>query len=228
MSVQITTNTSLSGIVTSIKAVLPPFFTKTTGTVLHNLLEGIGTLFKLNIEQINQKYNDTFIAHATGSVLDDLITDISKIHRKDSESDDDYRNRHYKYLFDYNITKGSIIEQVYDITGEEPTLVVNLLDRTAYWGEENLPVSGQITGTASFYDVEGSYSSLWGGSVDDSAFKAYVYLRQRPTPEVLSDLKYVINRNRIEGGKIYLVFPFQSVYYDNAMSLYDSENSIYT
>jgi hypothetical protein len=206
MTIELTTLTTSTNIVKAIKAVLPIYFNRQSGSGVDNMLTAMAESFKLNIQQLNQFFNNTFISQASGTVLDGLIKDISGINRKDDESDPDYVDRYYKYIYEYNITRNGISEIVYDITGEYPLRLYETNQR-AYWGEENLPPSGQVTGVATYYDDVIEYQSLWGDDINDRSFIGYIYLYYTPSQQIIEELCDVIERVRMTGTTIYLVLP---------------------
>lgn len=216
------TQTSASGIVSRILVHLPPKFIVTNGNKLYNFLMGIASGFaEISTNQINQLYDRIFIGRASSGDLEQLISDYSGIRRKNGEIDSDYINRYYKYVFEYNITTDKINEIVYDITGDYPTRLFELTDRSAYWGLENLTGSAIITGTSYFYNDVNEFTPNWGDDASEGAFIGYIYLIERPSFEQLNDLCYVLNAVRMTGTTIYLVIPSgNDVFYDD-ISPYD-------
>lgn len=220
------TQTSTSAIVTRIVAHLPPIFDVITGNKLYNFLYGIASGFaEITTNQINNLYDRIFINRASSGDLEQLITDYSGIRRKNGESDADYINRYYKLVFEYNITLDKVSEVVYDITGDNPTRLFELSDRTAYWGLENLTGSAIITGTSYFYNDVNNFTPSWGDDNSEGAFVGYVYLKERPSYEQLNDLCYTLNSIRMTGTIIYLVIPNgNNVFYDNINNYDDIYN----
>ncbi len=210
MTTKITTKDTYSGILNSITAVLPAFFTRKEDSGVYNFILAIAQVFKINIDQINQCFNNTFISQSSGTVLDGLITDISNIHRKNDEVDEDYVNRYYKYIFDYNIQKNTVREIVYDILNEYPIKLVEGNQRTAYWGQGDLTLEEQVaaSGDVYYYDDDNpDYLTLWGGEQGDRGFIGYIYLNEKPTQDKLDELCNVIELVRARGTSIYLVWP---------------------
>ena len=127
-------NTSEANQIRQIKLTAPYSWKTKANSVLGNLLEGIVKIFQLNVDQINQFYNNTFIGYAEGNQLNKLIKPLSNLNRKTGESDVSYRNRYLKYVFQYNPTKAQITEIVKDVTGANPERIHEPNQRTAYWG----------------------------------------------------------------------------------------------
>ena len=117
---QITTLDSVSKLLKYVTITLPPFVTKNEDSYIRQFLSSILEVFKINIDQLNQMFNNTFISQAEDGDLEKLILDVSDVTRKDGESDKDYRNRFYKYVYQYNATTNSIKEIVYDSLGSYP------------------------------------------------------------------------------------------------------------
>lgn len=186
-------------------AVLTPEFAKGATTKIKQMLKGIAEVFKINISQINEHYNDTFIISSEGDKLDDLIVDISGIRRKNGETDANYRTRYYKYIFTYNGTKAGINEAVYDITGEYPVQLLESNKRTMYWGQEDLPLIDQIEGTAQYYSDVFLNAPFWGDYNSTNGFIGYIYLASTPTTEQMNELIDVLNYIKAYGVKIYIV-----------------------
>lgn len=186
-------------------AVLTPEFAKGATTKIKQMLKGIAEVFKINISQINEHYNDTFIISSEGDKLDDLIVDISGIRRKNGETDANYRTRYYKYIFTYNGTKAGIREAVYDITGEYPIQLLESNKRTMYWGQEDLPLIDQIEGTAQYYSDVFLNAPFWGDYNSTNGFIGYIYLASTPTTEQMNELIDVLNYIKAYGVKIYIV-----------------------
>lgn len=187
-------------------SVLTPEFAKGASTKIRQMLKGIAEVFKINISQINEQYNDTFIISAEGDKLDDLITDISGIRRKNGDTDTNYRNKYYKYIFQYNGTKAGMREAVYDITGEYPIQMLESNKRTAYWGQEDLPLIDQFEGTSQFYTDTFLNTPFWGDYNSNAGFIGYIYLSAVPTAEELNELIDVLNYIKAIGVKVYIVF----------------------
>lgn len=204
--VKITSQDTNDSLVMTMMAVLPPFFTKGASTKLRQMFKGVAEVFKINVNQINDKYNNSFIMTSEGDELDDFITDISQIRRKNGESDIDYRNRYFKYIFEYNGTKAGIREAVYDITGDYPIQLLESNKRTAYWGEEDLALIDQIEGTAQYYTDTFENTPFWGDLNNINGFIGYIYLANVPTNEQLEELIDVLNYIKAYGVKIYLVY----------------------
>lgn len=199
-------NNSTSGIVDSIITILPPIFTRKTTSVLYKFIEGIAEAFKIVlVDKFNDLYNQSFIMTATSGELDDLID--SKIHEKryNNETDEQYRERYIKYVFEYNCTEDSLKEQVYDISGDYPTQMLELNARNGYWGKHNLPLSGQISGNTYYYN-DTRKNVIWGGdTASDKAFVGYIFLNERPDEETIFKLRELINKNRLYGTQLYFV-----------------------
>jgi len=210
-------NVSVSGMIKAIQIVLPPVFSQETATNIYKLFRGITSGFAIPTEQINDLYDKCFLSSATGTALDNIINDYSNERRKDSESDVDYRERYLKYVFTYNSSPSKISEIVYDISGSYPVKLITLNDRTGYWGEGNLPVSGQVNISPKYYNDIPEYAPLWSGTPNENKFTAYVYLEDRPLQGERNELCRIINMVHKQGTKIYLVYP------NNSVALYDDE-----
>lgn len=218
-------NLSISGIVTRIEAHLPPIITREENTVVWNFLSGLASAFLINIAQVNELYQNTFINQATGSVLSNNIFDLTKIYRRNGETDEDLRNRYRKYVFQYNVTKAQIREAVFDSRyGQYPVSMVSLNARSAYWGLEDNPAG---SGATYFYDNIGENISYWGDGIGNAAFIGYIYLAERPTTSQKIDLCNIINRIKAEGVRIYLRYPLEWSTRYSTVYYYDSEESIY-
>jgi len=203
----IITNTAISGIVKSIFAVFPPHYDKSVGANLYSFLAGIASGFAINIQQINELYSRSFIASAEDRDLDNLINDYTGIKRLNDEDDEAYRDRYYKYVFEYNCTKDSIREIIYDITNGYPSRMIELNSRSAYWGKANLPLSERYSGTAYYYDDIDQYTPFYGSDRETKAFVGYIFLSVRPDDDVMNELCNAINLVRATGTKIYLIVP---------------------
>lgn len=206
MAIKITSRDTVTQLLQSIVSVLPPFFTRESGTKLYNMLYTIATALKINVDQVNQAFNNTFILHATGSARDELIQDISKIKRKNNESDEDYYTRFSKIVYQYNITPEQVDEIVNDIFGSYPERTIEGGTR-AYYGLEDLDVDDRASGTAYYYNDIGDYTVYWG--TVDQPFTAYIYLYEEPDDDIKDELCDVIEMMRIRGTEIYLVWPIE-------------------
>lgn len=199
-------NNSTSGIVNSIITILPPIFTKKTTSVLYKFIEGIAEAFKIVlVDKFNDLYDQSFIMTATSGELDDLINAKIRERRYDNETDIEYRERYIKYVFEYNCTEASIREQIYDVSGNYPTEMLELNARNGYWGKHNLPLSGQISGNTFYYN-DTRKNVIWGGNnADSKAYVGYIFLSERPDDETLFKLRTLINKNRLFGTQLYLI-----------------------
>lgn len=204
-------NNSTSGIVNSIVTILPPIFTRKTTSVLYKFIEGIAEAFKIVlVDKFNDLYEQSFIMTATSGELDDLIDAKIREKRYDNETDQEYRDRYIKYVFEYNCTEDSLKEQVYDISGSYPTQMLELNARNGYWGKHNLPTSGQISGNTYYYN-DTRKNVIWGGDNSSSkAFVGYIFLNERPDDETIFKLRELINKNRLYGTQLYLVVEEQA------------------
>lgn len=201
------TNIALSGIVNSIFAVFPPHYDKSVGTNLYKFLSGIASGFAMNIQQMNELYDRSFIATAEDRDLDNLLNDYAGLRRLNDEDDESYRERYFKYVFEYNCTKDSIREIVYDMTNGYPSRMIELNSRSAYWGKANLSLSERYSGTAYYYDDIDQYTAFYGSDRDSKAFVGYIFLSVRPDDDVMNELCKTINSVRAAGTKIYIVVP---------------------
>lgn len=206
--VKVTNQDNNSSLILTMTSILTPDFTKNANSFIRNLFNGIAEVLKINIQQINEKYNDTFILFSEGEALDTAIKDLSNINRKNGESDADYRNRYYKYTFQYNGTKEQFSEAIHDITGEYPIQLLANNTRNFFWGEGDLDVEDQYLETSSYYNDSFENAAFWGDSNIDSinGFTGYIYLSARPDETTLSELIEVIRLIKGVGTKIYLVF----------------------
>lgn len=202
--------TSEANQIRQIKLTAPYSWKTKAGSVLGNLLEGIVKIFQLNIDQVNQFYNNTFIGYAEGNDLTKLIKPLSNLNRKTGETDVDYRSRYLKYVFQYNPTRTQVSEIVNDVTGSYPERIHEPNQRTAYWGAEDLDVPDRGLLVADYYDEENAdYIGYWGNSGDDPTvnYTAYIYFSVKPTNDQIDELCFLIEKVRMKGTRIYLVFP---------------------
>lgn len=209
---QITTLDSVSKLLKYVTITLPPFVTKSDDSYIRQFLSSILEVFKINIDQLNQMFNNTFISEAEDGDLEKLILDVSNVTRKDGETDEDYRNRFYKYVYRYNATANSIEEIVYDTLGYYPIKLTESGARTAYWGLHDLLLEDRVANSAYFYDDVNEYTAYWGryqsqqSSENEKYFVGIIHLTERPPQEKLDELCDVIERVRKKGTKIYLQF----------------------
>lgn len=209
---QITTLDSVSKLLKYITITLPPFVTKNEDSYIRQFLSSILEVFKINIDQLNQMFNNTFISEAEDGDLEKLILDVSNVTRKDGETDEDYRNRFYKYVYRYNATANSIEEIVYDTLGYYPIKLTESGARTAYWGLHDLVEEDRVANSAYFYDDVNEYTAYWGryqsqqSAENEKYFVGIIHLTERPPQEKLDELCDVIERVRKKGTKIYLQF----------------------
>lgn len=207
MNIKITTADTVNKLISAIVAVLPPIFNKTAGSNVVNTITAFCQAFKINVDQVNQMFNNTFLDCSSGTILDDLIKSYSGLKRKDDESDADYLNRHYKMVYTYNNSNSKVTQIVYDITSENPILIRAGSNRSAFWGVANSGYVESASGIAYYYDDIGEYTNFWGDINNSDAFKAYIYLNEKPSGAVLDELCNVLNYVRAAGTTIYLVYP---------------------
>lgn len=201
------TNNTEASLVDSIKFYFPHFLNPNkVNSVLRNFITVFAYIFKLNTDQLNQMFVNTFIQEAEGDILTDLIMDISGIKRKNDETDEDYRARYIKYCYEYNITNNSVNNIVNDITGQFPSKIVEGNSRGFYWGTPNNQATGSVIDTRYYYNDVGVYTPLWG-TEGEKAWIAYIFLKEIPSQEILNELCDVIERVRMIGTTIYLVLP---------------------
>lgn len=204
----LTTNTEAS-LIKSIRFFFPHFLDPNkNGSVLKNFLTVIAYAFNINTQQLNEMFTNTFIMEAEGDKLTELIMQLTKIKRKNNETDADYRERYKKYVYQYNITDTQVKEIVNDITGIYPEKIVEGNNRGFYWG---VPNNENITDTPIdrryyYNDTNPDYTPLWGSN-GDKAWTAYIYLKEIPPTDQLNELMDVIERVRMRGTIIYLVLP---------------------
>jgi len=207
MNIKITTADTVNKLISAIVAVLPPIFNKTAGSNVVNTITAFCQAFKINVDQVNQMFNNTFLDCSSGTILDGLIKSYSGLKRKDDESDADYLNRHYKMVYTYNNSNSKVTQIVYDITSENPILIRAGSNRSAFWGVANSGYVESASGIAYYYDDIGNYTRFWGDINNSDAFKAYIYLNEKPSGVVLDELCNVLNYVRAAGTTIYLVYP---------------------
>lgn len=207
MNIKITTADTVNKLISAIVAVLPPIFNKTAGSNVVNTITAFCQAFKINVDQVNQMFNNTFLDCSSGTILDDLIKSYSGLKRKDDESDADYLNRHYKMVYTYNNSNSKVTQIVYDITSENPILIRAGSNRSAFWGVANSGYVESASGIAYYYNDSGAYTRFWGDGSGSDAFKAYIYLNEKPSGVVLDELCNVLNYVRAAGTTIYLVYP---------------------
>lgn len=203
--VNITSLNATSGIVLSIKSVLPTIFNNRTISAISNFVETVATVFKINIDQLNEFFNNTFIATSSGVVLHGLIKDLSGMSPYDGESDSDFRNRYYDWCYHYNATSESISGIVFDVIGEEADRIYSLSDRNAFWQEKNNPT--RTYQKKYFYDDIGKNRVFWNTDSQEKGFIGYIYLREKPSDTVLSKLIDTIEQVKGQGTKIYILYP---------------------
>lgn len=207
MTVKLTTTDTVAKILKKMVFCLPQKYTKADDSILIGIYKTVCELFKLNIDQANELYFKSFITTATGTDLDNLIYDLIRLKRKNDETDDDYRDRYYNIVFKYNSTKGSVREIVFDITGQYPFKIIEAGSRSFYWADHDLDEEEYIPGTTSYYDDVNEYTSYWGDLTgNETRFKGYIYLTEEPEPDILNELIDVLEKVRMCGTKIYLVF----------------------
>lgn len=202
------TNTNTEQKITQLMlSVLAYFLTKKENSVTYNTLNSWASVFKINVDQLNEFYNKIFITSATGQILDERIMELTSIKRNDNETDDNYRNRYYKWIYQYNSTLEQVLEIVKDVTGSYPAKILEGNSRTAFWGTENNMATGLIIDTRYYYDEENlDYQTLWGGT-GEKAFISYIYLISRPSDNILIELMDTLEKVRNAGTIIYLVLP---------------------
>ena len=203
--VNITSLNTTSGIVLSIKSVLPTIFNNRTISAISNFVETVATVFKINIDQLNEFFNNTFIATSSGVVLHGLIHDLSGISPYDGESDSDFRNRYYDWCYHYNATRESISGIVFNVIGEEADRIYSLSDRNAFWQEKNNPI--RTYQNKYFYDDVGKNRVFWNTDSQEKDFIGYIYLREKPSDTILSKLIDTIEQVKGQGTKIYILYP---------------------
>ena len=195
---------SASGIVQLVQLHLPPIFSTQTSSLVYKFFLGVAQIFKINLDYLEELYSKTKVYLASGSALNEVITDMVNIFRQDGESDEDYIDRYIKRVYRYNSTVDSLKDQVYDITGIYPDKMYELNTRSSYWGKANVQNDNAIH---SFYDNSADNASFWGSGNRNGAFKGYIILSERPTSGMLIELRNLINSNRLTGTKIYLKYP---------------------
>lgn len=202
------TNTNTEQKITQLMlSVLAYFLTKKENSVTYNTLNSWASVFKINVDQLNEFYNKIFITSATGQILDERIMELTSIKRNDNETDDNYRNRYYKWIYQYNSTLEQVLEIVKDVTGSYPAKILEGNSRTAFWGTENNIATGSIIDIRYYYDEENlDYQTLWGGT-GEKAFISYIYLISRPSDNILIELMDTLEKVRNAGTIIYLVLP---------------------
>lgn len=203
--VNITSLNTTSGIVLSIKSVLPTIFNNRTISAISNFVETVATVFKINIDQLNEFFNNTFIATSSGIVLNNLIHDLSGMSPYDGESDNDFRNRYYDWCYHYKATRESISGIVFDVIGEEADQIYSLSDRNAFWQEKNNPT--RTYQNKYFYDDVGKNRVFWNTDSQEKDFIGYIYLREKPSDTILSKLIDTIEQVKGQGTKIYILYP---------------------
>lgn len=202
MTIKLTTTDTELKITNLIISVCSPIFNfqKQTSNI-NNLFSSIASIFKINVDQLNQAYNRIFIDTVIGQDLDNYINDLTKIKRKTNESDNDYRNRYYKFVFQYNSSENEIRNIVFDVTGQNPKTMIAGSSRTAFWGEPN-----NVNCIAKYYyNNILSIPTLWSGT--NGAFTGYIFFNARPNDILLQELINTIEYVRCQGTIIYLVFP---------------------
>lgn len=182
-------NLSLEEIVERIVLTLPSKFIVGTDSTLYKFLKGIGQLFLIPSNQIDDLFDRTSLT-ATGQYLDDYISDLINIGRKENETDEDYVDRYYSYIFKYNCTKDGMKEIVYDVVGYYPSALVDK-QRGMFWN-------------AKFYWNDSE--SIWAKTIG-TPFVGYIILNQTPTDEQINELCKLIDENKAAGVQIFLKIP---------------------
>lgn len=183
-------NLSLADIVDRIIVTLPGKFTRSEDSELYKFMQGIAKIFEVSSNQVDDLFDRTAIA-CTGQYLDTYVTDLINYGRETDETDDEYRERYYKFVFTYNSTKEGMRAIVYDTLGYYPTCLVDK-QRCMFWDAE-------------FYwnDINGD--SVWASG--SAPYVGYIVLQARPSSGDLEKLCKLINDNKAAGVQIYLRFP---------------------
>lgn len=186
-------NIPATGIVERFQLHLPERrFTRESVTTLYSVLSGFADILILPQDLMDFVWTNTHIASATGSYLDDLIQPYTGFRRKSGESDNDYRERYYNFVFNYNVSPSGISQIVTDYLGYSGTQREISFEDTAYFGP-----TGYFTN-----DPE----TLLGAE-DPEEFVGYIIFSSEPDLTLLPDLAEALDHVRMSGTKIYLLWP---------------------
>lgn len=221
MSVKLITNDTLGGLTKLIKSYMPTKFNTLVGTIWHNVIVGYASGLVDSVAQINQAYNNTFIKCASGEILDERIGELTGLLRKDDETDDDFRNRYYDILLNYNISPESVSGMIFDFTGQYPLTIIEFGKNNCFWVDVNNPPEDN---DACFYDDDNfDYQGYWTDFDDpEDQFTTYIVLKEKPSEEILDCIIEILEIKKIYGTKIYLTYPSEATCtYDSPFSVYD-------
>lgn len=190
-------NIPTTGIVERFQLHLPERrFTRESVTTLYSVLSGFADILVLPQDLMDFVWTNTHIASATGTYLDDLIQPYTGFRRKSGESDNDYRERYYDFVFNYNISPSGVAQIVADYLGYIGTQREISFEDVAYFGP-----TGYFTN-----DPE----TLLGAE-DPEEFVGYIIFSSEPDLTLLPDLAEALDHVRMSGTKIYLLWPSYGV-----------------
>lgn len=167
---------------------LPDSFAKDHESSIWKLMRSIAEMFYVNTDGIDGLFQQTNISTASGEYLDEYVQELSGIRRKEDETDDQLRVRHFRNAFTYNGTKNGVKEITYDVVGYYP-LLLNGKERGAY-------------NDALYYYNDARGGSVYGGASE--AYVGYIVLNTAPTEAQMDELCALLNRHKKLGIKLYI------------------------
>lgn len=192
-------NLSLSDIISRIYVVLPTKFSRETTTELYAMIYGIGNVLKINSDQVDQLIAQTNLTTASGTYVDDYISDLSQIGRRrslidgSSETDANYKQRFFKNVYEYNSTHDGLQSVVFDLMGTNPYNMYVSTRRGLYLNARG-------------YCNDAPFTSIYGDS-NPSPYIAYIEFARKPNEYIVEDICKTVAACKASGIRIYLKYP---------------------
>jgi hypothetical protein len=187
-------NYSIQDIVDRIAIHMPSAYTRDDASQLIGILKSIAEVLKINTDLMDEMERQTMLVSATGEYVDEYITDLSKIGRKNNtELDEDYKTRYKNCTYKYNCTKQGLKLVVIDLVGNSPYNMYNGNKKGVYYNSK------------SYYD-DAPFKSTYGAG-SNTTYVGYIEFSRKPNIYVIDDLCKIINDTMAKGVKIYLKYP---------------------
>lgn len=188
------TGLQTSGIVERVYLTLPPRFTRETSSIFYQVMTGIGQMFQLSVDYIDELWRQTNLTTATGSYVDSYIYDLIAWGRRPYYDDDTYKDRYQQILYSHNSSEDGIRQILIDILGGPPLLM--------YSGRKN----GAFYNSGYFWNDDVGLTVY--GSQSGSAFIGIIELSRKPDEQIIDELCILIDKAKAKGVVIYLKWPF--------------------
>ena len=187
------TNLSVSGIVERVYLTLPPRFTRDSSSAFYSVMTGIGEMFQLSVNYIDELWRQTNLTSASGEYVDKYIYDLIAWGRRSYYTDDEYKERYGQILYEHNSTEAGMSKVIENVLGHPPLLMYAARRKGAFYN------------AGYFWDDDVGLTVY--GSQSGSAFIGIIELSRKPDDQLIDELCILLDKAKAAGVVVYLKWP---------------------